>query len=358
MPFPAYFLHKEVGYVTMRAVMRIAALMLIFALSASAASGIAAEKGLTVKSVRFFSYPGFTRIVFETEQAAPYVLTRSGDRSSIYFSSYGAPFSLGIAGLPSVNDGVVKSLEARQDGDQKGISILLGSEAGEVKDFVLRGPDRIVVDVYRGAPAVLATPGPAGTVIVIDPGHGGSETGVLTPQGPEKALTLELAWTIRKILKKSATRSTIVLTREKDEAVSLDERAAEADGAGASVFVSLHVADGPEQHVFLLDPDEGRSLPAPAGRRDFLGFDAMSEHQQALWGAQQAEHSRESNQLGRLIARELSGSDDAAPVQAPLALLKPVAAAAVIVEVGAASNRARAAEAIARGIDQYVQGKR
>lgn len=340
----------------MRPVTRMIAVILAVALIAAAAAGAAPEKGLTVKNVRFFSYAGFTRIVFETEQAAPYVLTRSGDGRSVYFSSYGGPFTLLVDRLPIVDDGVVKALEPRQDGDQKAITITLGPGAGDIKDFVLHGPDRIVVDVLRGAPA--AQPARSGAVIVIDPGHGGADTGIMTGQGPEKTLTLELANTLRKVLRKSGTKYTIILTREQDRFVALDERAAAANAAGAALFVSLHLASGGQDHTFILDPDEGQMLPATGARGDFLGFDAMSEHQQLLWGTQQAEHSRESGRLGRMIARAVSGREEAEPDQAPLALLKPVAAAAVLVEVDAGQNRLHAAEAIGRGIEQYVRERR
>ena len=45
----------------------------------------------------------------------------------------------------------------------------------------------------------------------------------------------------------------------------------------------------------------------------------------------------------------------AEPVQAPLALLKAVDAAAVMIEIGMEMDRMQAAEAIAKGIEQYVR---
>ncbi len=341
----------------MRAVMRMIAVMLAAVLAAAAALGAVPEKGLTVKGVRFFSYAGFTRIVFETEQAAPYVLTRSGDGRTVYFSSYGGPFVLEVPRLPVVDDGVVKALEPRQDGNQKAITISLGPAAGEIKDFVLHGPDRIVVDVLRGIPST-ALPARAAAVIVIDPGHGGSDTGIATGQGPEKAQTLELANALRKALRKSGAKYTIMLTREQDQFLSLDDRAAAANAAAATLFVSLHLSPGSEQRVLILDPDEGHALQASGGRGDFLGFDALSEHQLLLWGTQQAEHAQESGRLGRAIARALTERAGAEPDQAPLALLRPVAAAAVVVEAGVKQNRQHTAEAIAQGIEQYVREKR
>jgi len=321
---------------------------------------IAAEKGLAIKGVRYFSYSGFTRIVFEAEEAAPYVLSRPGDGRSLHFSSYGGPFTVKVAQLPVINDGVVKGMELRQDGEHRSILITLGAAAGDAKDFVLRGPDRIVVDVLRGA-ATAPSPeafGAKAPVIFLDPGHGGTETGIVTGQGVEKALMLELAASIRRILRKSGTRMTVVLTREQDQAVTLDERAAVANAAGAFLFVSLHGAQGSAGRVFILDPDEGQSSPSTGRPSDFLGFDAVSEQQQMLWGTQQARHSQESGRLGRDIARALAAREGAEPAQAPLAQLKAVDAAAVLIEAGTAMNRGKAAEAIAQGIEQYVREKR
>jgi len=174
----------------------------------------------------------------------------------------------------------------------------------------------------------------------------------------EKALMLELAMSIRRILRKSGTRMTVVLTREQDQAVTLDERAAFANASGAFLFVSLHAAQGSAVRVFILDPDEGRSSSATGRPSDFLGFDAVSEQQQMVWGTQQAGHSQESGRLGRDIARALVGQEGAEPAQAPLAQLKAVDAAAVLIEIGTAMNRGKAAEAVAQGIEKYVREKR
>ena len=323
-----------------------------------AATAVAEEPGLAVKGIRFFSYPGFTRIVFEIERAAPYVMTRSGDGRSLYFSSYGGTFVLAAPQLPAINDGVVKGLEKRQDGTQHAVVIHLAPAAGESKDFVLRGPDRIVLDVFRGTPAVPA-PSAGKTVIAIDPGHGGmQDSGIVTDQGLEKALALDLANSLRRALRRAGVPFSVVLTRERDVTVTADERAAAANAAEAKLFVSIHLAPGPDSRVFLLDPDEGRTIAAAGVPSDFLGFDAVSEQQQLQWGTQQAEHAQDSGVLGRAIARALTGRDTAEPDQAPVLVLKPVSAAAVLVEVGVEKDRTGAVEAIVKGIEQYARDRR
>lgn len=317
------------------------------------AVAFSAEKGLTVTGVRHASYVTFTRIVFEVEAAAPYVLMRSTDGRSVTLSSYDGPFLLKTP-LPMVRDSVVLGLESREEAGRTVVVVRLEGAAGDLKDFVLRGPDRIVIDIAKGARPVIAPLTDKPMVVVLDPGHGGKDTGIVTPQGQEKTLTLDLALAIRKLLRKDP-RLKVVLTREKDQALTLDERAAGSNAAGALLFVSLHTAPDVTARVFILDlvDDSGTQTARPVSG-DFLGYEAGSEQQEMLWGNQQAAHARESGALGRKLARQLAGRDSAEPVQAPLAMLKAVDSAAVMIETGVGMDKAAAAEAVVRGIELYV----
>jgi N-acetylmuramoyl-L-alanine amidase len=330
-------------------------LIVLCSLSLSVSSG-AAEKGLTVKGVRYASYTTFTRIVFEIEAAAPYVLIRSTDGRSVTLSSYDGPFLLKTP-LPMVHDSIVLGLEPRVESGRTAIVIRVDGAAGEAKDFVLRGPDRIVIDIAKGAATAPAAPADKPAVIVLDPGHGGKDTGIEASQGQEKTFTLDLALAIRKLLQKDP-HLRVVLTREKDQALTSDERAAASNAAGALLFVSIHAAMKTGSQVFIQDlVDEPGTQAARPVSGDFLGYEAGSERQELLWGRQQAAHARESGALGRQLARQLAGQDSAEPVQAPLALLKAVDAAAVVIETGMEMDRVQAAEAIAKGIEGYVREK-
>ncbi|MCK9420907.1 MAG: N-acetylmuramoyl-L-alanine amidase [Nitrospirae bacterium] len=332
------------------------ALMVLCSLSLPVNAG-AVGNGLTVNSVRHASYATFTRLVFEIEAAAPYVLIRSTDGRSVTLSSYDGPFLLKTP-LPMVRDSVVLGLELRVEAGRTVVGVRLDGTAGAVKDFVLRGPDRIVIDIAKGAAApvpVPALPTKKQTVIVLDPGHGGKDTGSVASQGVEKTLALDLALAIRNSLQKDPHLK-VVLTREKDQALTLDERAAASNAAGALLFVSIHSSTGTGSRVFiqdLLDEPEPQTVRPVSG--DFLGYEAGSEQKELLWGRQQAAHARESGVLGRELARQLVGQDSAEPVQAPLALLKAVDAAAVMIETGMDTDRAQAAAAIVKGIERYVR---
>ena len=80
-----------------------------------------------------------------------------------------------------------------------------------------------------------------GPVIVIDPGHGGSDPGATGFGLQEKNINLDIAQRVRNKLGNFAD---VNLTRNSDVFISLSDRAAYANRAGADLFVSLHVNAG------------------------------------------------------------------------------------------------------------------
>jgi N-acetylmuramoyl-L-alanine amidase len=82
-------------------------------------------------------------------------------------------------------------------------------------------------------------------VVVLDPGHGGQDSGALCGDVLEKDLTLDVALRTELLLR--ATGFTTVLTRDNDRYVSLSERASLGNREGNSVFVSIHFNDSPRQ---------------------------------------------------------------------------------------------------------------
>lgn len=89
--------------------------------------------------------------------------------------------------------------------------------------------------------------GKKGPVVVLDPGHGGIDSGAMSQHGGvEKEITLDIAQRVREILEKQHG-VTVHLTREQDTFVPLGRRTAFANRKGADVFVSLHV-NASEKH--------------------------------------------------------------------------------------------------------------
>lgn len=76
--------------------------------------------------------------------------------------------------------------------------------------------------------------------IVLDPGHGGSDPGAPTSIGLwEKDITLDVARRLRTLLQRASFD--VAMTRDRDETVSLRERAQIANSQKGDLFVSIHV---------------------------------------------------------------------------------------------------------------------
>jgi N-acetylmuramoyl-L-alanine amidase len=89
-----------------------------------------------------------------------------------------------------------------------------------------------------GAPRKPAARGEQPLVVVLDPGHGGQDSGAMCGTVTEKDLTLDVALRAELLLR--ADGYATVLTRENDRYLSLAERTAVANREDNSLFVSIH----------------------------------------------------------------------------------------------------------------------
>ncbi|MCL2286152.1 MAG: N-acetylmuramoyl-L-alanine amidase [Firmicutes bacterium] len=104
----------------------------------------------------------------------------------------------------------------------------------------------------------LPPPTPART-IVIDPGHGGSDSGAVSGTRREKDDNLRLALAVQRLLQAQGQR--VIMTRTTDIFVTLAERSAISNRNNANIFVSLHrnsstntTANGVENYIFTTAP--------------------------------------------------------------------------------------------------------
>jgi N-acetylmuramoyl-L-alanine amidase len=191
-------------------------------------------------------------------------------------------------------------------------------------------------------------------VIIIDPGHGGLETGAKGKLGTEeKNITLAIGLKLKSIIERNLAAQ-VVLTRDKDIDFSLDSRAAIANNNRADVFVSIHTnssyrKDARGSETFFLSRDatdeearrlaylENNSAEVESG----IVNDNTDEIQMILWDMAQAAYLKESSQLAEFIQKELNvllGTENRGIKQAPFKVLTGVACPAVLVEVAFISN--------------------
>lgn len=81
-------------------------------------------------------------------------------------------------------------------------------------------------------------------VIVLDPGHGGSDPGAVANGLREKDLTLDICKRIKRHLEDNYTGIKVHMTRTTDKYLSLSQRAQYANNKKADLFVSVHINAG------------------------------------------------------------------------------------------------------------------
>lgn len=173
------------------------------------------------------------------------------------------------------------------------------------------------------APAYLAAP--SSYIVLIDPAHGGSDSGAMLKSGePEKEATLRLALGLRALLQARGIHTE--LTRTADASVDATARAARANRSRAAACVVLHAtSSGTGVHLFTSSLAAAHTAP-----RGFLP-----------WQTAQASYIPQSLRLESTLNEALSSRH--LPVLLERTFLKPLdnmACPAVAVEVAPLSASA------------------
>jgi N-acetylmuramoyl-L-alanine amidase len=202
----------------------------------------------------------------------------------------------------------------------------------------------------EGPPPLLDLP-PAGGLraIVIDPGHGGDDIGAKGAQGAlEKTVTLSVARRLKAALE-ARLGVRVLLTREGDQAVPSDQRAALANNNKADLFVSLHAnasvrpgVSGAEVFYLAFEPSEPGSRPSQGGRETLPVLGGGSRDIDITpWQTAQVGHLDQSTALARVMEaalRERIAMSPRALQQAPFRVLVGANMPAVLVEMGFLTN--------------------
>lgn len=333
------------------------------------------------------------RVVLDVFPRTPHAVAQEGNRIAVRFEADRLDAS---APVLQQQAGLVQAV--RVEGNT--IIIEPGPRFGSFRasDAALP-PDgaRVTVDLFTApetTEAAPTTPGApeAGTppppiiparvrTIVIDPGHGGDETGAQGPRGTqEKAVTLAVAQRLKSILE-SRLGARVLLTRDADRTLGPDERAAVANNNKADLFISLHAnaslrgaASGAE--VFYLSLDEEGERVRQEAASQAVAMPIFGGGTRAidivLWEMAQARHVTESASLAQIVGQELQRSIPMSPnpVQAaPFRVLVGANMPAVLVELGYLTNaqqerqlatadfQGRAAQALASAVARYFAGQ-
>lgn len=214
--------------------------------------------------------------------------------------------------------------------------------------------------------------------VVIDAGHGGDSTGTRTPQGMlEKELTLDIAQRLERLLEQQSFQ--VVMTREGDRDVSLKDRGAIANRAGADIFVSIHLnwivnrrSGGLETYYMGATNDPYLTqLAASENRESGYSLADMRNLLDRIYAGVRQEKSRKlaetvQGALFQSLGKLSPEIQNRGVKTAPFIVLLTTDMPAILAEVSSLSNEAEArlltkplyrqyiAEALAKGIRAYA----
>jgi N-acetylmuramoyl-L-alanine amidase len=394
-----------------------------------------------VQGIRYWSGGAYTRIVIDQDIPVKYQACELKKPDRLVFDLLNTQLSASVERDPlPVNDGILKQVRSSQYAPDI-VRVVL--DLASIKSYVafpLHDPDRLVIDVtgdggmrsdaqpstaatgspqieQRAADAVtqantdlrspltLPSKTPDGNnnpddslslsrqlglkikTIAIDAGHGGHDPGAIGRSGlKEKAITLDIAKRLA-VLVKERLGCTIVMTRDKDEFIPLEQRPFIAKSKGADLFVSIHVnanrkrkARGIETYIQSLRASD-RDAMATAARENSMSTKRLSELKSELdrifADLAKDDKLEESLQLAHAVQGSLV--DTMAPIKGRIVNLGVKRAffyvlintemPSILAEVGFISNpqeekllrqdsyRQSIAEALYQGVKKYVEAR-
>lgn len=356
--------------------------------------------------------PDFSRVTIASSAPLAFTLEKTAE---------GLQFKLESKTSYRFQGGAVRSRLVKSFGWAKtkiGYILLIETATGDFRyeHQVQRNPNQVLINLYpSGEEAAVSTPAPGKKpavkeerkeekppdeppkpilkptahaspsmkTIVIDPGHGGLEVGAKGKFGTmEKDVTLTISLKLKALIEQNLAFR-VILTRDTDLDVSLDNRAALANNNKADLFISVHAngsfaksARGSETFFLSLNAtdEETRRLAYlennPARIEKHIDEENPDDIKLILWDMAQSAYIKQSSLLAELIQNEFNtelGTENRGLKQAPFKVLTGVACPAVLVEVAFISNpdeeeklksedfQNRVADAVFRGLAAFLK---
>jgi len=215
--------------------------------------------------------------------------------------------------------------------------------------------------------------------VVIDPGHGGHDTGTIGPKGlREKDVVLDVALRLKKLIEKNRG-SSVLLTRRDDTFIPLEERTAIANEKAADLFISVHAnasrdPDARGVETYYLNFTSSPESLEVAARENATSQESVHELQDLIKKIAMTEKIRESREFAQLVQHELYASvvkagkaqRDRGLKKAPFVVLIGANMPSILAEISFLSNprderllkrrdyRQKVAQALYQGITRYV----
>ncbi|NLD36343.1 MAG: AMIN domain-containing protein [Desulfatiglans sp.] len=373
------------------------------------------ETGITtVKNIRHWSTPTYTRVVIDIDKPVDYsdhLLKKDPDLDKprrLYLDIKNSRVGKDIETTIPIKDGLLKTARAGQyTPDTVRVVLDIESISG-YKTFRLHDPFRIVIDVQgnnkvaaggekrpqkRPVEKGIKKPekpddsvslarqlGLSVKRIVIDPGHGGKDPGCYIDGGiKEKDIVLDMAKRLKARLEKRLNCE-VLLTRTTDIFIPLDERTAFANIKKADLFISLHVNAHKDSAIhgietYFLNMATDKQAVLVAARENATSEKNISDLQSILNDLMLNTKISESSRLAHSVQNGVMGdlkkkyqvNKSLGVKQAPFYVLIGAEMPSILIETGFLTNSTERkklitdnykdviSEGISKGIEDYIK---
>ena len=359
-----------------------------------------------ILGLRYWSNPSYTRVVVDADNEVSYTHRLLKKDASIkkpqrlYIDLNNSRLAKDITKVVPINDNLLIDARAGQYASNS-VRVVVDIKSFETyKIFSLKNPFRIVIDVWgtidktippeievskknaKIPPGALAKQLVLGVSrIVIDPGHGGRDYGApgYLRGVHEKDVVLKLSRRLAKKIRKELACE-VIMTRNSDRNLTLEERTAIANTKNADLFISIHTnavrdrrAYGIETFFLNLATDNDAILVA--ARENATSTKNISDLETILSDLMQNAKINESSRLAVHVQKSMdlhlrnhySRIKSKGVKQAPFYVLLGAQMPAILIETSFISNpreckrlndiayQDQMSEAIVNGIKEYIK---
>lgn len=350
-----------------------------------------------VRPIRYWSNNNYTRVVIETSSQVKfkkYVLAQHGKRPRrLYVDLINCRISPNVQNNIPIQDGLLRQVRNAQFAPNI-VRVVLDTQSNitDHKIFSLEDPFRVVIDVSgsknktgstdntdNNSPSLAQQLGLGIKRIVLDPGHGGKDPGTIGPKGlKEKDIVLRVAKKLAPIIRKKIGCE-VILTRDRDVFVPLEERTAIANSREGDLFISIHVNAAPSRNTkgietYVLDLATNKDAMRVAALENATSSRQLSDLQSILMDLIQNSNINESVKLAEYVQdsmvtglnRQYRGVNNLGVKKAPFIVLIGAQMPAILTEIAFLSNPDEAkrlqsdkylnsiADQISGGVSRYI----
>lgn len=285
-----------------------------------------------VYNVRSYTHPSYTRIVIDVGQLREYIFNELKSPDRIYIDVFQAKLNPILHGKTIyVNNPYIHRIRIAQKTPQT-VRVVVDLNFKQIKRyevFPLPDPFRIVLDIYPRpqekaspeTPPQPARPTKNGYTlarqlglgvhrIVLDPGHGGRDPGCIGRSGlKEKDVVLDICLRLKKLLE-TKNQFEVILTRESDIFIPLENRTIIANQKRADLYISIHANANPNRKKrgvmsFYLNFSPDPTVNAIAARENATSSKNIGKMKEIILKIVQNSKIKESQELARAIQKSL-----------------------------------------------------